>query len=109
MQGEVFDDGIFPWCYIGKRRIAAAVEPLAGKPATVWRSYQLDPDGSTEPGGTADVLLAQWWGDRAAQRVQYIKATGAADGLTMNMHTARPVNTFDAHRVLHLAGEHGLQ
>nr|WP_042185318.1 DsbA family oxidoreductase [Kibdelosporangium sp. MJ126-NF4]CEL16698.1 FrnE protein [Kibdelosporangium sp. MJ126-NF4]CTQ88951.1 FrnE protein [Kibdelosporangium sp. MJ126-NF4] len=109
MQVEIFADVICPWCYIGKRRVAAAIADLADPPEVVWRSYQLDPEASTTPGGTADVLMAQWWGDRAPQRVAQIKAVGAGDGLEMNLHTARPVNTFDAHRVLHLAAEHGLQ
>lgn len=109
MQVEIFADVICPWCYIGKRRLTAALAGLHDPPELVWRSFQLDPDGSTEPGETADVLMAQWWGDQAAQRVRHIKAVGEADDLTLNLHTARPVGTFDAHRVLHLAAEHGRQ
>ncbi|ONI87504.1 hypothetical protein ALI144C_08930 [Actinosynnema sp. ALI-1.44] len=106
MRVEIFADVICPWCYIGKRRLSAAIGDHA---EVVWRSFQLDPGASTVPGDTADVLMAQWWADRAAQRVAQIKAVGAGDGLELNLHTARPVNTFDAHRVLHLAAEHGLQ
>ncbi|ALG11052.1 DsbA family oxidoreductase [Kibdelosporangium phytohabitans] len=109
MRVEVFADVICPWCYIGKRRLSAAVAGIAEPPEVVWRSFQLDPEASTVPGETADVLMAQWWADRAAQRVAQIKVIGAGDGLELNLHTARPVNTFDAHRVLHLAGEHGRQ
>ena len=29
-------------------------------------------------------------------------------GLALNLHLARPVNTFDAHRLIHLGGAHGL-
>jgi predicted DsbA family dithiol-disulfide isomerase len=38
----------------------------------------------------------------------HIKAVGAEDGLELNLHLARPVNTFDAHRLIHLAAELGI-
>jgi predicted DsbA family dithiol-disulfide isomerase len=36
-------------------------------------------------------------------------ATGAAEGLTLRFDVAQPGNTFDAHRLLQLAGARGLQ
>ncbi len=53
---EVWSDVVCPWCYIGKRRFAAALAELADDPAfdadveIVYRPYQLDP---TAPPGTA--------------------------------------------------------
>ncbi|WP_344395906.1 DsbA family protein [Actinomadura alba] len=36
-----------------------------------------------------------------------MRRLGAAEGLKLNLHKARPVNTFDAHRLLHLAAACG--
>ncbi|CAM3893095.1 DsbA family protein [Kibdelosporangium persicum] len=109
MKVEVYADVICPWCYIGKRRVAAAVTGLADPPEVRWRSFQLAPTASTRPGPTAAEAMSEWWGERAPQRVAHIKAIGLQDGLELNLDRARPVNTFDAHRLLHLAADHGRQ
>ncbi|MCF2533793.1 DsbA family oxidoreductase [Yinghuangia soli] len=104
---EVFGDMMCPWCYIGKRRLEAAVAGLdpAGRAEVevVWRSFELDPDSSRTPGPTAEELMPRWWGDRAAERIALIKANGVQEGLELNLHLSRPVNMFDAHRLVQLA------
>ena len=52
MQVEVWSDVVCPWCYIGKRRLEAALErfPHRDQVEVVWRSFQLDP--SIPEGGT---------------------------------------------------------
>jgi hypothetical protein len=40
--------------------------------------------------------MAGWWGEQASARIARIQAVGAAEGLELNLHLARPVNTFDA-------------
>ena len=49
---EVWSDVACPWCYIGKRRFAAALEafPHRAHVEVVWRSYQLSPDTPRGPG-----------------------------------------------------------
>ncbi|MDG4809886.1 DsbA family oxidoreductase [Micromonospora sp. WMMD1120] len=37
-----------------------------------------------------------------------MRTLGEAEGLALNPHLARPVNTFDAHRLCHLAADHGV-
>ncbi|WP_283136116.1 DsbA family oxidoreductase [Rhizohabitans arisaemae] len=109
MKIEVFADVLCPWCYIGKRRLAAALAELGGPdaPAVVWRAFELDPGASRVPGPTAAEAMAEWWGEKAPERVALIGSTGAAEGLELNLHLARPVSTFDAHRLGHLAGRRG--
>jgi predicted DsbA family dithiol-disulfide isomerase len=107
MTVEVFADVLCPWCYIGKRRLAAALADQ-DEVEVVWRSYELAPDEGRTPGPTAAEAMTQWWGERAAARVAHIRAVGAEDGLELNLHLARPVNTFDAHRLIHLAADHDL-
>lgn len=107
MKVDVFADVLCPWCYIGKRRLTAA---LAGRDEVevVWRSFELAPEAEQVPGPTAAEAMTQWWGERAPARVAHIQAVGAEDGLELNLHLARPVNTFTAHRLIHLAAERGL-
>lgn len=110
MQVEVFADVLCPWCYIGSRRLTAALAQVADRDEVevVWRSYELAPDQEPVPGPTAAEAMTQWWGEQAPARVAHIRAVGAADGLELNLHLARPVNTFTAHRLIHLAAERGL-
>ncbi|ADB50792.1 DsbA family oxidoreductase [Conexibacter woesei] len=109
MKIELYFDVLCPWCYIGKRKLTAA---LAGRDdvEVTWRSMELDPEGSATPGMTAAEVIAQYQSspERAAARVHQIQALGAAEGLTLDLHRARPVNSFDAHRLVHLAASHGL-
>ncbi|MFD5554122.1 DsbA family oxidoreductase [Streptomyces sp. NPDC127068] len=107
MQVEVYFDVLCPWCYIGHRRLATA---LAGRdaPVVVWRSLELAPDGDRVPGETAAEVIARYAGstEQAAERLKLIESNGAAEGLRLDLHRARPVNSFDAHRLVKLAAAH---
>ncbi|MGH9283742.1 MAG: DsbA family oxidoreductase, partial [Acidimicrobiales bacterium] len=45
--------------------------------------------------------------DEAQAMLDRVTATAAVEGLVYRLDVARPANTFDAHRLLHLAGERG--
>ncbi|MDT0566713.1 DsbA family oxidoreductase [Streptomyces sp. DSM 3412] len=109
MRVEVYFDILCPWCYIGKRRLTTALADR-GDVEVVWRSLELDPDGSAVAGPTAAEVIAQYQSspERAAARVEHIQALGAAEGLELNLHKARPVNSFDAHRLVRLGASHDL-
>lgn len=110
MQVEIYVDVLCPWCYIGKRRVAAALSQIDRRDQVqiIWRSLELAPESGREPGQSAAEAMREWWGDQAEARVAHIQALGAAEGLELNLHLARPVNTFDAHRLCHLAADRGL-
>lgn len=109
MRVEIYADVLCPWCFIGKRRIAAASAQLTdrGRVEIVWRSYELSPNEGRIPGPTAAEAMRGWWADQAPAKVAHIRALGAEEGLELNLHLARPVNTFDAHRLSHLGGDCG--
>ncbi|MFC5183796.1 DsbA family oxidoreductase [Actinomadura harenae] len=108
MRAEVFFDVLCPWCYIGKRRLSAALKAVPGA-EVVWRSRELGPDASSVPAGTAAELIASYQPspEHAAARIEHIRTLGAAEGLALNLDKARPVNTFDAHRLIHLGASQG--
>ncbi|TMR96279.1 DsbA family oxidoreductase [Nonomuraea basaltis] len=109
MKLEIYADVLCPWCYIGKRRLTAALANLADHDSVeiAWRSYELAPEEGRIPGPTAAEAMAGWWGEQAPARIARIRSLGAAEGLELNLHLTRPVNTFDAHRLCKLAADHG--
>ncbi len=113
---EIWSDVVCPWCYIGKRRFEAALARFAHRDEVdlVWRSFELDasaPPSPAEPGSYADRLAAKYGRSReqAQEMLDTMTATAAQEGLDFRFDLARPGSTFDAHRLLHLALEHGVQ
>lgn len=111
MTVTIYSDFLCPWCYIGKRRIATALAsvPDGKRPSIDWRSYQLAPDKDDVPGATAAEEMRGWYGeDQAHARIERIRALGAAEGIELNLHLARPVSSFNAHRLHKRAISRGL-
>ncbi len=114
MRVEIWSDVVCPWCYIGKRRFEQA---LAGFPhrdqvEVVWRAFELDPAAPGERVGDYAQMLATKYGtsvERGQEMIDTMTAAAAQDGLDFRFDIARVGNTFDAHRLLHLAGERGIQ
>jgi predicted DsbA family dithiol-disulfide isomerase len=113
---EIWSDVVCPWCYIGKRRFEAALARFAHRDEVelVWRSFELDVSApaSTAEQGTYAERLATKYGfpvGQAQEMIDNMTATAAREGLDFRFDLARPGNTFDAHRLLHLALEHGKQ
>ena len=114
MKIEVWSDIVCPWCYVGKRNLDAAVADFEGASdiEVVYRSFELDPNGPRRREGVYVDRLARKYGtDRAGAEamVARITAAGAAAGIEMRFDILQPGNSFDAHRVLHLARDLGRQ
>jgi predicted DsbA family dithiol-disulfide isomerase len=111
---EVWSDVVCPWCFIGKRRLEAALErfPHRDEVEVVWRSFQLDPsvpEGETHP--TLPALAAKYGRSVEEMRgtMRHVEETAAAEGLQYDLASGVSGNTLLAHELLHLAAEHGLQ
>lgn len=114
MQVEIWSDVVCPWCYIGKRRFEQALAGFAHRDEVtiVWRSFELDPHAPAERIGSYAELLGRKYGrgpEWAARSLQHMTDVAAEEGLDFDFGAVRPGNTFDAHRLLHLAGERDLQ
>ncbi len=114
MQVEIWSDVVCPWCYIGKRRFERALADFAARDqvVVVWRSYQLDPQSPREAGATVVEHLTHRYGTslaQAAATIEQVSELAAQEGLTYHLDRARRTNTFDAHRLLHFAAQHGRQ
>ncbi|TCN51192.1 putative DsbA family dithiol-disulfide isomerase [Rhodococcus sp. SMB37] len=107
---EIWSDIACPWCYIGKRRFTDALAgfPQRDRVAVTWRSYQLAPDtpaGLNKPEIDALVEMKGMPAEQVRQMFSQVSATAAQVGLDIDFDTVIAANTFDAHRLLHLAGD----
>ena len=111
---DIWSDVVCPWCYIGKRRFEAALAQFEHRDdvTVLWHSFELDPEAPPVAEGRSAERLAAKYGmtvEEAAGRQAEITTLAAQDGLTYDLAESRGGNTFDAHRLIHLAGRHGLQ
>lgn len=114
MKVEIWSDVVCPWCAIGKHRFEKALAQFAHRDDVEvrWRSFELDPDAPQERTGDLHEHLASKYGlttERAEQLNAEMTERAAADGWDFHFEHAKPGNTFDAHRLLHLAAERGVQ
>lgn len=105
---EIHADVLCPWSYIAKRRLEKALAELGDVGIeTIWRSFELSPGATTVPAESAAQVIRDWRGDAAEARIAQIVALGTAEGLVLDLERARPVNSFDAHRLVHLGAATG--
>jgi predicted DsbA family dithiol-disulfide isomerase len=110
---EIWSDIACPWCYIGKRRFEKALAGFEHRAEVevVWRSFELDPAAPVEAEEPLVEQLARKYATSVEQvraRHESMAAMAAEDGLDMRFDRVRRGNTFDAHRLTHLAAAHDL-
>ncbi len=111
---DVWSDVACPWCYIGKRRLEAALAqfPERDQVDVVWHSFELDPDAPAHSDASMRDVLAGKYGRGAAEAqgmLDHVTRTAAQDGLEYHFERARPANTFLAHQLVHLGAARGRQ
>ena len=114
MHVEIWSDIACPWCYVGKRRFEAALAAYEHRDevTVTWRSFELDPHAPPARDVDGATHLAQKYGTSRADALamqERMTETAAGEGLAFRFDIARGANTFDAHRILHLAAAHGAQ
>jgi predicted DsbA family dithiol-disulfide isomerase len=113
MRVDIWSDVVCPWCYVGKRRFEAALAEFPHRDGVEvhWRSFELDPRAPRLRDGNHLEHLATKYGiprtQAEAMDAQITEAAGAV-GVDLRLDLARSGNTFDAHRLLHLAADHNL-
>lgn len=114
MQVDVWSDVVCPWCFIGLANLDAALAelPEAEDIEVVLHSFQLDPGAVTQSPEERTTSLARKYGTSVGQiraRSAQIVALGAERGIDFRFDQAVSGNTFDAHRLLHLGRDRGVQ
>lgn len=111
MKIEVWSDIMCPFCYIGKRHLELALQQFPDMEVElVWKSFQLDPTITPQPGKDVYSYLAERKGmslEESKQMHQHVVDRAAEVGLVYNYDKAIIANSFDAHRLLHLAKRNG--
>ncbi len=114
MHVEIWSDIACPWCYVGKRRFEAALVAFEHRDEVevTWRSFELDPQAPRERSVDGATHLAEKYRtsrERALEMQRNMTEVAAGDGLDFRFDLLRGGNTFDAHRLLHLAATQELQ
>ena len=111
---DFVSDVVCPWCAIGLASLEQALERTRGEvEADIHiHPFELNPQLVPEGEDAEEHLLRKYGmpAEQLAANQQAIVARGAALGFTFDMDRRRRIyNTFDAHRLLHWAGEEGRQ
>ncbi len=106
---DIVSDVVCPWCYIGKRKLEAALAlPQAvDLPAAQirWHPFQLNPDLPAEGIRRKQYLEDKFGGPaRAAEIYERVRAAGRGVGLELNIDgITRQPNTLAAHALIAFA------
>ncbi|HSN26463.1 MAG TPA: DsbA family oxidoreductase [Kofleriaceae bacterium] len=114
MRVDVWSDIACPWCYLGKHRIEAALRKLGGEHELVFHAFELNPGAPRryEDGLSHGERLAKKLGIAPPQLEQmHARMTGMGrdDGIEFHFDRVQGGNTFDAHRLVQLGLERGIQ
>ena len=99
---DVVSDVICPWCFLGKRRLDAALNQLDGIDAFVrWRPYMLDATIPPEGMDRQQYMIAKFGPERLKTIHDPLIAAGEELGVPYNFEAiTRTPNTLDAHRLI---------
>jgi predicted DsbA family dithiol-disulfide isomerase len=114
MRVDIWSDLVCPWCYLGKRRFETALSIFSpgASVEVVHRSFQLDPTLPKEQSLRArDMLMHKYQMTAAAVIASQdrLEQLAAVEGLEYHLAESRTGNTMDAHRLVHLGREQGMQ
>jgi predicted DsbA family dithiol-disulfide isomerase len=111
---DVISDVVCPWCYIGRRRLGAALVQFASdeprvRPLVSWHPFQLNPDLAREGIDRQLYLAKKFGGSRSAAEIyERVLAAGKSVGIDFAFDKiARQPNTLDAHRLISWAQAQG--
>ncbi len=107
---EVIADLVCPFCFIGKRRLDAAMRAVHGPVETSWYPYQLNPQMPDNGMTLTDYLTERFGTPRAVQpTLDHLKAEGSTHGIAFDFDRIERVpNTLAAHQLMHLADSRGM-
>lgn len=110
---DIFSDVVCPWCFIGKRRLAAALAELRRErpeiaPKVAWRAFFLNPDTPRDGEPYWPFMVRKFGSEAEVRRLQQrVLAAGNETGIDFRFDriAVRP-NTLDAHRLIrHAQGQ----
>lgn len=107
---DVVSDVVCPWCYVGLKRLRAALAAIPDVATTVrWRPYQLDPSIPSTGVDRRDYMVAKFGSEERIRDIHArIVPLGSAEGIAFDFDAISVApNTLDAHRLIRWAGSAG--
>ena len=111
MRVDIWSDVVCPFCYIGKKRLEHVAAEAGIQLDIYWHSFELDPQAPARHSNSNTERLAEKYGQSIEQTEQMqrnIAQAAASEGIEFNWQLANSGNTFNAHRLIHLAQTQGL-
>lgn len=108
---DIYSDVVCPWCYLGKRRLEQAVQSLSKSTdlQIQYLPYELNP-ATPEKGVDRRKYLREKYGGSIDGAHERLTQMGREIGLDYRFDDIKTIpNTFNAHRVIWLAGQEGHQ
>lgn len=112
MQVDVWSDVVCPWCYLGTRRLNRAIEASGLAVEVTHHAFELDP---TRPRGVVEsqleLLVTKYHATPEQIRASWanLEQLGEAEGITYRFEGGQVGNSADAHRLVRLGLDAGLQ
>lgn len=111
---EIWSDIVCPWCAVGRARFVKALSTFEHRDEVEirLRSFELDPNAPALRTGSMAEHLSKKYGmsvEEAQRSNDHLEEVAALDGVEIHFGKMQAGNTFDAHRLLHLAHDHGCQ
>lgn len=114
---DIWSDIACPWCYIGKRRLEAALATFqlgadAVPVAITYHSFELSPDTPDDFAGTeVDFLVGHkaMPADKVNAMLDHVTGVAKSVGLAFDFDKLQHTNTLRAHQLVHLARSAGVQ
>ena len=103
---DIASDVVCPWCIVGYRQLATALEESGVEAEIHWHPFELNPQMAPEGENLRDHLAAKYGTtpEQSAQARERLTALGETLGFEFNFaDDKRMYNTFDAHRLIHWA------
>jgi len=108
---DVISDVVCPWCYLGKRKLDAAMKQVEAFAYDVrWRPFQLDPTIPPEGIARSEYMSRKFGAEKIAAIHARLEEAGQEEGLSFAFDKiTRSPNTLDAHRLIRWAQPSGKQ
>lgn len=109
---DIWSDIACPWCFIGKRRLEAALAQTDHEVEIEYHSFELAPDTPTDFEGSEVDFLVKHKGmpaEQVHQMLDQVTQIAADEGLKYDFSALQHTKTRKAHEALHFAKSHGLQ
>ncbi len=111
MRVDIWSDVVCPFCYIGKKRLEHVAEEAGIELEIHWHSFELDPNAPAKHDTSNTERLAKKYGRNYAEMEEMernVAAMAASEGIDFQWQKANSGNSFNAHRIIHLAQSKGL-